>query len=82
MCSTLMFGTLKLGLIDLQSAPHMNDTSVDAVKISAACYLQLGVYYILSLISHLLYSGEGKINILFSYILFYSISPYKTKLYQ
>jgi hypothetical protein len=22
MCSTLMFGTLKLGLIDLQSAPH------------------------------------------------------------
>ncbi len=27
MCSTLMFGTLKLGLIDLQSAPHKNITS-------------------------------------------------------
>ncbi len=26
MCSTLMFGTLKLGLIDLQSAPQINTT--------------------------------------------------------
>ncbi len=39
MCSTLMFGTLKLGLIDLQSAPQMDNwvcLKFDAAKVGAA----------------------------------------------
>jgi hypothetical protein len=34
MCSTLMFGTLKLGLIDLQSAPRTEASSVGGEQYS------------------------------------------------
>ena len=34
MCSTLMFGTLKLGLIDLQSAPHWDPTFEKSLQSS------------------------------------------------
>jgi hypothetical protein len=40
MCSTLMFGTLKLGLIDLQSAPPPTSTFQ-----TSTCYTSTALYF-------------------------------------